>query len=67
MGDRTKSLVIAVHTGLAPGAAEAAESDSISLDNGIRQNGNLQLALAIREIIGQARGILMERERLSAI
>jgi hypothetical protein len=57
--DRGRGLVLATLAGAAIGSARRHADDQRRLDN-------LAAALATRELIGQAQGILMERERLSA-
>lgn len=57
--DRARGLLLAVVAGLAVSAAQAQEEEE-------RRMANLHAALASREIIGQAQGILMERERITA-
>lgn len=57
--DRGKALVLATLGGLALAGADAKD------EAGARA-GSLQAALVTRELIGQAQGILMERERISA-
>jgi putative methionine-R-sulfoxide reductase with GAF domain len=57
--DRAKGLILASLAGLAIASARAHEDEE-------RRAGNFQAALATREVIGQAQGILMERERISA-
>lgn len=57
--DRAKGLVLAGLAGVALSWAHAREED-------LRQAENLRQALATRELIGQAQGILMERERVTA-
>ena len=57
--DRAKGTILAALAGAAIAAA-ARRADLQS------QNVNLQNALVSRELIGQAQGILMERERVSA-
>jgi AmiR/NasT family two-component response regulator len=37
----------------------------MSLDTELRRSENLQIALSSREVIGQAEGILIERERFT--
>lgn len=64
--DRTKAVVFAAHAGIALGAAEALEGAAISLRGEVDLVQNLRGALASREVIGQAEGILIERERISA-
>lgn len=56
--DRTKAVIFAAHAGVALGAANTLEAE-------IRKSRNLEGALASRSVIGQAQGILIERERLS--
>lgn len=57
--DRAQGLLFATYAGLAlaQASAQAAEESKIE---------HLQIALFSREIIGQAQGILMERERITA-
>jgi hypothetical protein len=57
--DRARGVVLASLASLALQAAFAHDVDG-------RRTENLQAALSTREIIGQAQGILMERERISA-
>jgi GAF domain-containing protein len=57
--DRAKGVILA-------SLAIVALSSAHSLEDEERRVGNLHLALSSREIIGQAQGILMERERISA-
>lgn len=57
--DRAKGTILAALAG----AAIASTSRRADLQS---QNLNLQAALVSRELIGQAQGILMERERVSA-
>ena len=64
--DRTKALIFAAHAGIALGAAEAREDAALSLDTGRQRIDDLMAALGPREIIGQAEGILIERERITA-
>lgn len=64
--DRTKALIFAAHAGVALGAAEALEDATISLESEIHRVENLRSALASREVIGQAEGIIIERERITA-
>jgi ANTAR domain/GAF domain len=63
--DRTKALIFATHAGVALGAAEALENATISLNAELRRVADLRGALASREVIGQAEGILIERERIT--
>jgi hypothetical protein len=55
--DRAKGVILAAIAGLALAAAEAHEDEA---------RDTIQNALATREMIGQAQGILMERERITA-
>lgn len=57
--DRGKGVILASLTGFALLAARSHEEEE-------RRAINLQAALATREVIGQAQGILMERERITA-
>jgi GAF domain-containing protein len=56
--DRGRGLLLAAMAGLAIASAQIHEDDE-------RREANLHAALATREVIGQAQGILMERERIS--
>jgi len=57
--DRAKGLVLAGLAGVAVLLAQARDED-------VRQAENLRHALGTREVVGQAQGILMERERITA-
>ncbi len=57
--DRARGLVLAGLAGLALSVAEAHDEEE-------RRAENLRQALITRQIIGQAQGILMERERITA-
>lgn len=57
--DRGKAVILATLTGVAISSAQEHANEK-------RQIDNLAAALASREIIGQAQGILMERERITA-
>ena len=57
--DRAQGLIFAAHAGIALGVARAQATERGRTDH-------LQTALVSREIIGQAQGILMERERITA-
>ena len=57
--DRAKGVILASLAGLAVSAAHSHEDEELRAQN-------LNAALATREVIGQAQGILMERERISA-
>ena len=63
--DRTRAVVFAAHAGIALGAAQALESVTASLQGEVNLVENLRSALASREVIGQAEGILIERERIT--
>ena len=64
--DRARALIFATHAGVALGAAEALENATVSLNVELRRVADLRGALASREVIGQAEGILIERERITA-
>jgi GAF domain-containing protein len=57
--DRARGLVLAGLAGIALSLAQARDQD-------VRQAENLRHALVTRELVGQAQGILMERERITA-
>ena len=57
--DRAKGLIFATLAGIALGSAEQRADEE-------RRAENLHQALLTRELIGQAQGILMERERVTA-
>jgi len=57
--DRTLGLIFAAHAGMAMEVAHAQAAERLRFDD-------LQVALGSREVIGQAQGILMERERITA-
>jgi hypothetical protein len=57
--DRAKAVLLASHASVALDAAEARAHDADTSDR------NLHAALASRGLIGQAQGILMERERIT--
>jgi GAF domain-containing protein len=57
--DRTQGLIFAAHASMALSVAQNQASER-------GRTSNLQTALLSREIIGQAQGILMERERITA-
>jgi GAF domain-containing protein len=57
--DRAKAVILASLANLALTAAHSLEDEE-------RRNVNLHSALSSREVIGQAQGILMERERIAA-
>jgi GAF domain-containing protein len=56
--DRTVGLIFAAHAGMALDQAQQHASER-------ERSENLQAALGSREIIGQAQGILMEREKIT--
>jgi hypothetical protein len=57
--DRAKALLFATLAGLALGSADEREDEE-------RRAVHFQTALGTREVIGQAQGILIERERITA-
>ena len=57
--DRARGLLLAALGGLAASAARIHEDEA-------RRAANLQAALVTRELIGQAQGILIERDRITA-
>jgi hypothetical protein len=57
--DRARGLVMAYLAGVALAATDAIDHDD-------RLAANLQSSLAIREVISQAQGVLMEREHISS-
>lgn len=57
--DRAQGLLFATYASLALAQASAQATEENKIEN-------LQVALSSREIIGQAQGILMERERITA-
>ena len=57
--DRAKGVVLAGLAGVALSLAQARDQD-------VRQSENLRHALVTRELVGQAQGILMEREHITA-
>lgn len=59
VAERAHGQILATLSELALAAAEAHESDQIRAEN-------LERALVTREMIGQATGILMQRERITA-
>ncbi len=59
VADRAKGVILASLAGLAVSIARSHEDEE-------RRAGNLNSALATRELIGQAQGILMERERITS-
>jgi GAF domain-containing protein len=59
VADRAKGVILATLAGFAISAARSHESEE-------RRADNLSTALGTRELIGQAQGILMERERITS-
>lgn len=59
VADRAKGVILASLAGLAVSIARSHEDEE-------RRAENLNSALATRELIGQAQGILMERERITS-
>ena len=57
--DRAQGLLFAIYAGLALAQAQAQEAEESKMEN-------LRSALDSREIIGQAQGILMQREKITA-
>jgi GAF domain-containing protein len=57
--DRGKAVILASLAGLALAAAQSKEQDGMGIED-------FRAALSTREMIGQAEGILMEREKISA-
>ncbi len=57
--DRSKALILASHAGTALQVVEARATE-------LKRSQDLQEGLAMRSVIGQAQGILMERERITA-
>jgi GAF domain-containing protein len=57
--DRGRGLLLAAMAGLAFSSAQTHEDEE-------RRAANLHAALSTREVIGQAQGILMERERITS-
>lgn len=57
--DRARALVLATLTGVALSSAEVHDAEERRLET-------LRHALVTREVIGQAKGILMERERITS-
>lgn len=57
--DRAQGLIFAAHAAMALAVAQAQEVERGKM-------ANLEAAMVSREIIGQAQGILMERERITA-
>lgn len=64
--DRTKAVIFATHASIALSAAGVLDDATVSLDLEIHRLESLNGALGSREVIGQAQGILIERERITA-
>jgi hypothetical protein len=64
--DRTKAVIFAAHASIALGVAEELKGATDSLHTAALRLENLNAALVTREVIGQAQGILIERERITA-
>jgi hypothetical protein len=64
--DRAQGLIFATHAGVALAAAGELETATEALAVEIGKLENLQGALASRQVIGRAEGILMHRERITA-
>lgn len=63
--DRAKAIIFATHAGIALGAASTLEDATIQLETEMQRVKDLESALLSREVIGQAEGILIERERIT--
>lgn len=63
--DRAKGLIFATHAGVALAAAGKLEDATGALAVEIKRLENLHGALASRQIIGRAEGILMQREMIT--
>ena len=57
--DRAQGLLFAIYAGLALAQAQAEQAEDSKIEN-------LRSALSSRDIIGQAQGILMQREKITA-
>lgn len=64
--DRAKGLIFATHAGVALAAAGELEDANEALAVEIQRLDNLHGALASRQVIGRAEGILMQREFITA-
>lgn len=64
--DRAKGLIFATHAGVALAAAGELEDATRSLAVEVKKLENLHGALASRQVIGRAEGILMQRELITA-
>jgi hypothetical protein len=64
--DRATGLIFATHAGVALAGATALEGATTALSTEVARLENLQGALASRQVIGRAEGILMQRELITA-
>lgn len=64
--DRGKGLIFATHAGVALAAATAVEDATNALAVEVKLLGDLRGALASRQVIGRAEGILMQREMITS-
>ncbi|HEX9697515.1 MAG TPA: GAF and ANTAR domain-containing protein [Actinomycetota bacterium] len=64
--DRATGVIFATHAGVALAAAQDVEDAAQALAVEIERLDNLHGALASRQVIGRAEGILMQRERVTA-
>lgn len=64
--DRAKGLIFATHAGVALAAAQDVEDITLALNVELERLENLHGALASRQLIGRAEGILMQRELITA-
>lgn len=64
--DRAKGLIFATHAGVALAAAGQLEDMTRALGVEVKRLKDLQGALASRQLIGRAEGILMQRELITA-
>jgi hypothetical protein len=66
IADRAKGLIFATHAGVALAAAAELEDATDALAVEVEKLRNLHGALASRQVIGRAEGILMHRELITA-
>ncbi len=64
--DRAKGLIFATHAGVALAAASELEDATVALDVETKRLENVHGALASRQVIGRAEGILMQRELITS-
>lgn len=64
--DRAQGLIFATHASVALAAAMELEDATNALQVETKRLENLQAALASRQVIGRAEGILMHRERITS-